>query len=67
MATKLHSIIAAMWVEYNRDQECDYRHINRLIEDAADIVAEEVGGDAALDKLGESHVDDPIWEAWEKN
>ena len=62
LSNKLHSIVAAMWVEYNRDQDCDYVHINQLIEDAAEAVVNEIGSYDDLDKLGEAHVDDPIWE-----
>ena len=47
----LRNIIAAMWEEYNTDEHCDYVRINKLIEDAAKVVADNMGGYAQLDKL----------------
>lgn len=55
----LRSIVAAMWDEYNKDQECDYVRINQLIEEGARALLETMTMDD-LDALGEAHVDDPI-------
>lgn len=59
---QLRSIVAAMWVEYNRDQHCDQRHINQLIEDAAAAMLEGMSMED-LDALGFAHKDNPIWKA----
>jgi hypothetical protein len=53
-AEQLRNLIAAMYFEYDKDQGCDYVRINRLLCDAADIVAREIGGDDRLMKLGEA-------------
>ncbi len=48
------NLIAALYYEYEKDEECDYRRINRLIEIVSDIVATSLGGDDRLMKLGEA-------------
>lgn len=50
---RLRAVIAAMWGEYNEDQNCDYVRINRLIEEGAEIVIDAIGGLAELDKMAE--------------
>jgi hypothetical protein len=52
--SRLNGVIAAMSAEYEADQHCDYQRINRLIEEAAEIVMNEIGGRAQLDKLAEA-------------
>lgn len=58
---KLKSITAAMWGEYNKDQQCNYQRINQLIEDAAEVLSQQLGGYDQVDKMADAHIDDPIW------
>jgi hypothetical protein len=51
---EVRNLVAAMWFEYNKDQACDYRRINRLIEEVSEIVAREIGGKDRLTRLGEA-------------
>jgi len=48
---ELREIVALMWEEYNADQECDYRLINNLIEQAERTVANGLGGYDRLERL----------------
>lgn len=57
----LYIIIAAMLAEYDMDQDCDYRKINRMIEEAADLVAQRIGGLDRVRKLAELYTPDVIW------
>ena len=60
---RLKSICAAMWTEYMRDECCDERRLNRLIEDAGRIMLEGMSIQQ-LDAIGRAHKDDPIWESF---
>lgn len=51
---RLNAIVAAMWAEYEADDQCDRRRMNRLLEEAADIVSAEIGGNDQLEKLADA-------------
>ena len=57
----LYIIVAAMWAEYNMDECCDYVKINRMIEEAADLLSQRLGGLHRLDKLSDHYTPDAIW------
>lgn len=58
----LHIIVAAMWNEYNMDQACDYTRINRMIEEAALIVGNRIGGRDRLDDLADIYTPNAMWD-----
>lgn len=58
----LHIIVAAMWDEYNMDQACDYTKINLMIEEAASIVGNRIGGRDRLDDLADSYTPNAMWD-----
>ncbi len=57
----LYIIVAAMNAEYNMDECCDYVKINRMIEEAAELVSQRLGGLSQLDKLADHYTPDAIW------
>lgn len=54
--TELKQIVAALWVEYNKDDELDGVRMNRLVEKAGRVLLQEMSMEE-LDKLGESYVE----------
>lgn len=58
----LYIIVAAMWDEYNVGQACDYTRINLMIEEAASIVGNRIGGRDRLDDLADSYTPNAMWD-----